>query len=56
MLVGAGELIEERGLAAVLLSGKGEGQDGVLGQRIFILLGVEFAFLAESWMRIVLMQ
>ena len=56
MLVGTGELIEERGLAAVLLAGKGESQDRVLGQRVLILLGVELAFLSESGMRVVLMQ
>ena len=51
MLVGAGQLIEQRSLAAVLIAGEGKGQRGAFGQGIFGLLFVETAALAQTGMR-----
>ena len=48
VLVGAGELVEESGLAAVLVAHQGEGEHGALGQRRARALGVELALLAQT--------
>ena len=49
MLVGACQLVEECGLATVLLSGKGEGELGAFGQRRLMGLVVVDAFLSQAW-------
>ena len=51
VLVGARELVEERGLAAVLLPGKGEGERGAFGKRILRIVVVVFARLANTRVR-----
>ena len=51
MLVGAGELVEESGLAAVLVAHQGEGQLCPLGQRLAGAAGMELALLAEARVR-----
>ena len=51
VLVGAGELVKQGGLAAVLVAGKGEGQLLTCGQRRFVRLGVVLAAFAEAGMR-----
>ena len=56
VLIGAGELVEERRLAAVLLAGQGERQDRILRERVFVLLGVELSFFAEARMGVVFVQ
>ena len=48
VLVGTGQLIEQGGLAAVLVPHQGKGQHRPLGQRVTASLGMEFAFLAQS--------
>ena len=48
MLVGAGELVEERGLAGILVAYQGKTQHRVLRQGIAGALGVEFALLAKA--------
>ena len=48
VLVGAGELIKERGLAAVLLSCKGKGERGALGKRTLGIVVVVFARLTQA--------
>ena len=48
VLVGAGELVEEGGLAAVLVAHQGEAQQGALGQGVAAALGVEAAVLAQA--------
>ena len=50
MLVGAGELVEEGGLAAVLVAHQRKAQSRPLRQGIARALGVEFALLAETRM------
>ena len=56
MLVGTRQLVEEGCLAAVLLSGKGKGQNGAFGQRVFVGLVVINAFLAQAWVGVVVVQ
>ena len=51
MLVGAGELVEERGLAAVLVAYQREGERGPLRKGIARALGVKLALLAETGVR-----
>ena len=48
MLVGARQLVEEGGLAAVLLSGEGEGELGAFGQRGLVGLVVVNACLTQA--------
>lgn len=48
MLVGAGELVEEGGLAAVLVARQGKGQLGPLGEGVLLGLGVILAVLAQA--------
>ena len=56
MLVRARQLIEEGGLAAVLLSREGKGQLSTFGQWCFVGLVVVDAFLAEAGVGIVVVQ
>ena len=51
VLVRAGQLIEQRSLAAVLIAGEGKGQCSAFGQGIFGLLFVKAAALAQTGMR-----
>ena len=48
MLVGARQLVEECGLAAVLLSGEGECQRGAFRDRVFVSLVVVDTVLTET--------
>ena len=48
MLVRTGELVEERGLAAVLIARQGKGEQRVIGQRLTIRLGVIDAALSQA--------
>ena len=41
MLVGAGQLVEQRGFAAVLVARQCKGQRGILRQRVLPCLDVE---------------
>ena len=50
MLVGAGELVEQRGLSAVLIPHQGKGQGLSLRQRIFLLPVMEFSSLSIARM------
>ena len=50
MLVGAGQLIEQRGLSAVLVARQGEGQRGLLRQGVFPRFDVEPSPLAQAGM------
>ena len=50
VLIGAGELVEQRGFAAVLVAHQGEGQLGSVRQGIAAALGMEFALLAQARM------
>ena len=49
MLVGPGQLVEKRGLAAVLVADKRKGEGRIVGQGVAGALGVELALLAEAW-------
>ena len=51
VLIGAGQLVEQRGFAAVLVSGKRKGQRRSLGNRMFIGFYVIFAAFTETRMR-----
>ena len=51
MLVRAGELVEQRRLAAVLIARQRKGEHGAVRQRILVRLIVVFAALSESRMR-----
>ena len=51
MLAGAGELVEERGLAAVLVAGEREGEHRAGGKRMLIRLDVVLAALAQTGVR-----
>ena len=51
MLVGAGQLVEQRGLAAVLVAGEGEGQRRALGEGMLGFLLMEAAALAQTGVR-----
>ena len=48
MLVRAGELVEKRGLAAVLVAGQGKGQRSSLWQGVFVVLVVVFSSLTQA--------
>ena len=48
VLVGAGKLVEQGGLAAVLVTHQGEGQQRAFGERVAAALGMELAFLAQA--------
>ena len=50
MLIGTSELVEQCGLAAVLIAGQSKGQLSILRQRMFICLGVILSALAQSRM------
>ena len=50
MLSGPGELVEQGGLAAVLVPHQGEGQGHILRQRIAAALGMVFARLPQARM------
>ena len=56
VLVGPREHIEEGSLAAVLLAGESENQFRTLGERVFVVLGVVFAALAEARVGVVVVQ
>ena len=56
VLVGARQDIEQRSLAAVLLSCQGKRQRSALWQRVLVVLGVVFSRLAKSRMGVVLVQ
>ena len=48
MLLCAGELVEQRGFAAVLIAHQGVSKHGVLRQGAFVLLGVVLARLPQT--------
>ena len=48
MLVGAGKLVEERSLAAVLVAHQGKGYKGAVGQRIAASFGMETSVFTKS--------
>ena len=48
VLIGAGELVEKRGLAAVLITCQGKGEQRVIGQGLLIRLGVIDAALSQA--------
>ena len=48
VLVGAGQLVEERGFSAVLVADEGEGQRGPFRKGVARTLGMETAFLTEA--------
>ena len=48
MPVGAGKLIEQRGLAAVLVADKRKGQQGALGQRVAAALFMKATLFAQT--------
>ena len=50
MLIGAGELIKQRGFAAVLIAYEGKGKDGSVGKGISAALWMVFAFLTKAGM------
>ena len=50
MLVRPRELVEQGGLAAVLVAGQGEGEHRPLGERVLVFPGMEAAFLSEAGM------
>ena len=56
VLVGSGQDVEERGLAAVLLAGKRKRELGALGQRVLVVLGVVFAAFTQAGVRIGFVQ
>ena len=50
VLIGAGQLVEKGGFAAVLIAHQGKGQRGSIGKRIAGSFGMEAAFLAQPGM------
>ena len=56
VLVRAGELVEEGGLAAVLLSRQGKGEYLALGQGMLVLPGMETPAFTQTGMGIVLVE
>ena len=56
MLAGAGEHVEQGGLAAVLLAGKGKTQHGVFRQGVLVVLGVILTAFAKARVGVVVVQ
>ena len=56
MLIGAGQLVEKGGLAAVLVAGQGKGEGRAVGQRILVGLDVVFAVFTQTGMGAVAAQ
>ena len=50
VLVGTGELVEEGRLAAILVAGKGKGEGGSLGKRMFACFDMVASALAQTGM------